>query len=77
MLLFLNVCRETFQISSLYITQKVKGVLMWNLQTYDFHMKPKILGDFQICFSVPLRLLWYKITWCWELHRRKLYGNYS
>ena len=35
------------------ISQKVKDVLMWNLQ-HSFHMKTKIFTDFQICISVPL-----------------------
>ena len=37
------------------ITQKVKDVLMWNFQHY-FHMKTKILADFQICISASLIL---------------------
>ena len=51
MLLFLNVCRQTFDISHVGTSQKVKGVLMWK---YYFHMKAKILADFQICISVRL-----------------------
>ena len=27
---------------------------MWNLLTYYFHAKTKILADFQICIIVPL-----------------------
>ena len=30
-MLFLNVCKQTFHISHVHISQKVKGVL-WNLQ---------------------------------------------
>ena len=44
-----------FQVSHLCIAQKVKGVLMWNLSHIIFHTKMKILADFQICISVPLR----------------------
>ena len=40
-------------MSHVCISQKVKAVLMWNLKHY-FHMKTKILADFQICISVPL-----------------------
>ena len=52
--MFLNVCKQTFHISHMSISRKVKGVLMSNLQHY-VHMKAKILADFQICISVPLR----------------------
>ena len=37
------------------MSQKVKGVLMLNLQ----HMKTKILADFQIYVSVPLKVYIY------------------
>ena len=41
------------------ISQKVKGVLMSNLQhSYYFHKKSKIWADFEICISVPLTLLY-------------------
>ena len=36
------------------ISQKVKGVLTWKSSPYYFHMKTKILADFQICVGVPL-----------------------
>ena len=36
------------------ISQKVKGVLNVKSSTYYFHMKTKILAEFQICISVPL-----------------------
>ena len=51
-LLSLNVCKETLHVSHVRIPQKVKSVLMQNIQHY-FHMK--ILADFQICTSVPLK----------------------
>ena len=35
------------------ISQKVKGVLIES-STHYFHVKTKILADFQICISVPL-----------------------
>ena len=53
MLLFLNVCKQTFHTSHMHMSQKVKGVLTWNLQ----HIIFKILADFQICSSVPLILI--------------------
>ena len=59
----------TFHISDEHISQKVKGVLMWNLRHIIFYMKTKILADFQICISVPLRAIIFKgynqvfITW--------------
>ena len=39
--MFLNVCKQIFHISHVRISQKVKGVLIWNLQ--HFHMKTKII----------------------------------
>ena len=36
MLLLLNVCKQTFHISHLRVSQKVKGILMWNLQHIIF-----------------------------------------
>ena len=37
-----------------FLSQKVKGVLMRNFLYIYFHMKTKIVEDFQICISVPL-----------------------
>ena len=53
-LLFLNVCKQTFHISDVRKSQKVEHFNV-KLSTYYFHMKTKILADFQICISVPLR----------------------
>ena len=52
-LLFLDACKQTFHISYVRISQNLKGVLMWISSTY-FHVKTKILADFQIYISVPL-----------------------
>ena len=54
MLLFLNICKQTFHISHVCISQKVKGYFNVKSSTYYFHMERKKLGDFQICISVPL-----------------------
>ena len=56
-LLFLNVCKQTFHRSHLDISQKVKSILNIKSTTYYFHMKTKVLVDFQICISVPSKLL--------------------
>ena len=40
------------------ISQKVKGVFKGKSSTYYFHMKTKILVDFQISISVRLRNVW-------------------
>ena len=40
-LLFLNVCKQTFHISRVRIYQKVKGVLMWILQHIIFIWRQK------------------------------------
>ena len=53
MLLFLNICKQTFYISYVRITQKVKGIYDANSSTYYSHIKTKILEDFQILTSVP------------------------
>ena len=52
--MFLNVCKQTFHILHVRISQKLKSVLIWNLQHNIFNIKTKILADFQICISVPL-----------------------
>ena len=51
----LNVCKQTFHISHVRISQKVKGFNVKSL-TYYFHMKTNIVAGFQICISVPLML---------------------
>ena len=51
----MNICKESFHMSHVHKSQKVKGVLMWIFNIYDFHMKTDILADFQICINVPLR----------------------
>ena len=50
----LNAYKQTFPIFHMRISQKVKGVLNVKSSTYYFHMKTKILAEFQICISVPL-----------------------
>ena len=46
----MKVCKQTFHISHLRIWE-INNV---KFSTYYFHMKTKILADFQICISVPL-----------------------
>ena len=43
-----------FHISPAGISQKVKGILMWNLQHIAFIWR-QILADLEICISVPFR----------------------
>ena len=50
--MFLNVCKQTFHVSHV---PKSKRYFNVKSSTYYFHMKTKILTDFQICISVPLR----------------------
>ena len=40
----------------MFISQKVKDVLLKNVQHINFDIKTKILTDFQICINVPLIL---------------------
>ena len=54
-LLFLNVCKQNFHISRASIS-KSKRRFNVKSSAYYFHMKTKMLSDFQICISVPLRL---------------------
>ena len=54
--MFLNICKQTFHISHVHISQKVKGVLLQNIQHIIFIWKRRYWKVFQICISVPLRL---------------------
>ena len=71
--MFLNVCKQTFQISHVRILKEVKSALMWNLQHNYFHMKTKILAGFQICISVPLnksrKCVKLEKYWLYSLHK--------
>ena len=61
--MFLNDCKQIFHISfhiytCVYIRayiSKSKRRLNVKSSTYYFHMKTKILADFQICFSISLK----------------------
>ena len=57
-LLFLNICKQTFQISHVRISQKLKSCFNVKSWAYYFHMKTKILENFQICISVLLKETW-------------------
>ena len=52
-LLFLNVCKQTSHISSVHIS-RTKRCFIVKSSAYYFHMKTKMLADFQACISVPL-----------------------
>ena len=45
-LLFSNVCKQTFHISHVRISQKVKGVLMWNIFNILFSYNDEDIGRF-------------------------------
>ena len=47
-------CMKYARISHLCISQKLKRCFNVKSSTYCFHMKTKILADFQICISVHL-----------------------
>ena len=54
-LLLLNVAKQTFDISQVRMNiSKSKRCFNLKSSTYYFHVKKKILADFQICISVPL-----------------------
>ena len=48
------VRKQTFLISKVYISQKVKGVIMRNLRGTIFCMRTNVLQDCYICIRVPL-----------------------
>ena len=52
--MFFNVCKQIFHISHVRISQKSKRCSNVKSSTYYFHMKTKILADFQIYYTVPL-----------------------
>ena len=56
-LTYYSVSEQTFHISHVRIAQIVKGVLMWSFKHIIFIMKTKMLADYQICVSAPLRPL--------------------
>ena len=74
-LLFLNVCKQTFHISHVRISQKLKDVLMWNRKHIFFIVKTKILAnpqfDFQIRISVPLSISFSLVLFSVGIHKRR------
>ena len=52
--MFLYVCKQTFHISKVCISQRVKGVIMRNLCDTVFYIKTNVLQNFCFCISVPL-----------------------
>ena len=53
--MYLYLCKQTFHIAPVRVTQKAKGVIMRNLRDIILYVKTKILIDFHICIRVPLR----------------------
>ena len=57
--MFLNVCKQTFRISHVRRSQKVNGVLMWNLQRIIFIWRRIYWQIFKFAIvyrCVPLRI---------------------
>ena len=54
--MFLYICKQTFHISRVPITQKVNAFIMRNLRQIVFMWRQRYV-NFQICISVPLSLL--------------------
>ena len=50
----LYMCKQTFRITKVRMSQKAEGVIMRNLHDTIFQMKTNVLQDFHICISVPL-----------------------
>ena len=55
--LFLNVCKQTFRIISRAHIPKSKRCFNVKSSTYYFYIKRRISADFQIWISVPLKFL--------------------
>ena len=58
MLLFLYICKQTFRMSRVRISQGMKGITMRNLRDSGFYVKTNILNILQkihICLSLLLR----------------------
>ena len=55
--LFLNVCKQTFRIISRAHISKSKRCFNVKSSTYYFYIKTRISADFQIWISVPLKFL--------------------
>ena len=54
--------KRCFNVKSYYIHTIFKTILFILFSTYYFHMKTKILADFQICISVHLKLMNHDIN---------------
>ena len=73
--MLLNVCKQTFHISYMRLSQNVKSVLMRNIWHIIFMWRRRILADFQICISVPLRNV---VSWsAASLLKKKSFGGFS
>ena len=72
--MFLNVCKQTFHISHVRISQ-TKRCFNAKFSTYHFHMKVKILADFQICIGVPLNSQILKIKVGWKYYTSYIIHN--
>ena len=55
--MFLNVCKQTFHISHVRKSQKLKGVLKWNFHHIIFIWRRRYRQIFQICIGVPWKHL--------------------
>ena len=73
--MFLNVYKQTFHISHVRISQKSKMCFNMKSSAYYFHMKKKLLTDFQICISVPLTVFLFVIAVAVMGHRIILSGK--
>ena len=60
--MFLYVCKQTFCISKVRISQKVKDVIISNQRDRIFYMKTNVLQESHICISVPLIVFLIKIN---------------
>ena len=64
--MFLYVCKRAFRISKVWISQRVKGVIMRNLCVTVFYIKTNVLQNFHICISVPSSVrVWIKWFSVW------------
>ena len=53
--MFLHVCKQTFRISRVRISQKVIVGIMYNVRDAIFYMKTNVLQDFHVWISIPVK----------------------
>ena len=74
--MFLNVCKQTFHISSRAHISRSKRCFNVKSSTYYFHMKEKILADFEICIIVPSNIQKLSPVTVWNTIKRQHHSRF-